>query len=131
MSKYLTENAWKTVAQKAKVLDPGLQKALKAYENVSDDKLEEKLKALAAVGTIVSSLQKKMTDSVDIAKKHKAKPDQVKNLEDVVKHLAEVKKAIDAKTTELNTAIKTAANAKAAAVAAKQPPMLDRLVAAA
>jgi hypothetical protein len=131
MSNYLSESGWKTVAKKAHILDPGLQKKLKAYENVIDDKLQEKLNALAEVGTVAKNLQNQMSDSVKSAKKYHAKPDQVKNLENVVKYLAEVNKAVDAKTTELKKAIKTAADAAAAAVAAKQPPMLDRLVAAA
>ena len=36
-AKLLTENGWKTVAQKAKIKDCGLQRALSAYETLDDD----------------------------------------------------------------------------------------------
>lgn len=59
MSKFLTEAAWKSVLQKQKggVKDPGLQKALAAYEKLKEDAYDERLKALKLIAKLASDLK--------------------------------------------------------------------------
>jgi len=54
--KILTENGWKAVAQKSKIKDNGLQRALAAYERIDDDEHEDRLKAIATVNQLAGSL---------------------------------------------------------------------------
>ena len=102
--KSLTENGWKAIALKFKVRDNGLQKALAVYEKLPEDKFDERLKAIAAVGLLADKLQKvkevaaikdvdKYLDSVIAAAK--AVPGEIKN----AKALAE-KKAAETKKLE-------------------------------
>jgi hypothetical protein len=93
-AKLLTENAWKTVAQKSKIKDCGLQRALSAYESVDEDKPAEKLKVLAVVVQVVGT-QKKAKDAAAV-------PDAVKYLTNVLavaqvqqRELAQTKVAAD------------------------------------
>ena len=56
--KSLTESGWKAVVQKFKLKDNGLQKALATYEKLLEEKLADRLKAIAAVTQLAGSLQK-------------------------------------------------------------------------
>jgi len=102
-AKLLTENAWKTVAQKSKIKDCGLQRALSAYESVDDDKPAEKLKVLAVVVQVVAT-QKKAKDAAAVP--------------EVVKYLTNVLAAAQVRQREL-AQTKVAAD-KAEAVAAQK-----------
>jgi hypothetical protein len=56
--KLLTESGWKGLALKFKVKDNGLLRALGNYEKIPDHKYAERLKAIASVSQLGSSLQK-------------------------------------------------------------------------
>lgn len=56
--KLLTENGWKSTAQKFKVKDTGLQRALAIYEKLPEDKYAERLKALAAVAQLATAMKR-------------------------------------------------------------------------
>src|SRR5207244_6298271 len=56
--KLLTENGWKPLAQKFKVKDNGLVRALSRYENIPDHKYAERLKAINSVSQLAGALQK-------------------------------------------------------------------------
>jgi hypothetical protein len=98
--KLLTENGWKTMVQKFKVKDNGLQKALSVYEKLADDKVEERLKAIAAVTQLANVLKK--------AKEVAPLPDAVKYLTNLLAAAQTVPgeinkaKALAAKTEALN-----------------------------
>ena len=103
-AKLLTENGWKAVAQKFKVKDNGLQKALAAYEGLEEDQFDERLKAVASVSQLAGNLKKvKEVAAIPDAVKYltnvlaaaQAAPGEIKN----AKALAE-KKAAEAKKQE-------------------------------
>src|SRR5215467_5677886 len=102
-AKLLTENGWKTVAQKSKIKDCGLQRALSAYERLDDDQHAEKLKAVAAV-IQVATAQKKAKDAATVP--------------DIAKYLTNLIAAAQAEQRELTQA--KAAAEKADAAAAKK-----------
>lgn len=64
------ESAWKKVAQKNKIKDPGLQKALATFEKLGDDKPKEKIKALddAKKAAMAMSKDKEIADNAEVAK---------------------------------------------------------------
>jgi len=57
--KLLTESGWKAMAQKWKVKDNGLQRALAAYERLDDNAHEERLKAIGSISQLAGALGKK------------------------------------------------------------------------
>lgn len=57
--KLLTESGWKALAQKWKVKDNGLQRALAGYERLDEDKHAERLKAIGLISQFAGALQKK------------------------------------------------------------------------
>ena len=99
--KLLTESGWKTVAQKSKVKDNGLQKALAAYENLEEDDYDARLKAIATVAQLAATLKKTK---------------DVTPLPDVAKYLTNVGASADAEkvalTKEKALAAKTAVQAQ-------------------
>src|SRR3954454_2529692 len=56
--KLLTEDRWKAVAQKFKVKDKELQKALCVYEFIDDEEYDDRLKELANLNRLASALKK-------------------------------------------------------------------------
>jgi hypothetical protein len=103
MDQKLTESGWKKIAADSKVKDNGLQKALAAYENLDEDKYDERLKGIATVCQLSTALKK-------------AK--EVAALKDVVKYLAGLTAAADAEKNEIAKA--KASAAKTAAIAQKK-----------
>ena len=101
--KILTENGWKTVVQKFKLKDNGLQKALAIFEKLPDEKAGEKLKAVAVISQSANALKK----DKDVAAAPAA-----------LKYVTDVAAAAQAQTAELNKAIALAE--KNAALAAKK-----------
>jgi hypothetical protein len=77
--KLLTEDRWKAVAQKYKVKDKDLQRALLVYETLDDEEYDDRLKELANLNRLASNLKK----SREIA----AQPEVVKYLADLVNTL--------------------------------------------
>lgn len=126
-SKYLTEGEWKATVQKFKVADNGLQRALATYEKLGEDKQDDRQKALTSVSGLAVKLKGILQDGIKTAKAEKAKPEVIKNLTAVIEHLDKVVGAAETEQMEIKAALKKAA----AATEASQPPMLDRLVAAA
>lgn len=102
----LTESGWKTTAQKFKVKDNGLQKALAAYENLDAKKYDERLKALDSINKLATDLKKVK---------------EVATLPEVVKYLTSVAAAAVAEKTQITKA--KASATKAAAGASKLPPL--------
>src|SRR6266699_2354330 len=56
--KFLTESGWKAISTKFKVKDNGLLRALWTYEKLSDDKFDERLKAIVQVAALAGSLRR-------------------------------------------------------------------------
>jgi hypothetical protein len=56
--KLLTEMGWKATAEKCKVKDNGLQRALSAYEKLDDDEHEDRLKGIASLKQLAGALKK-------------------------------------------------------------------------
>src|SRR4051812_16864336 len=56
--KLLTENGWKTTAQKSRTRDNGLQRALATYERLAKEKHEERLEALTNLSKLATNLRK-------------------------------------------------------------------------
>src|SRR5215471_8085763 len=127
MSNYLTESGLRTTLQKYKVADNGLQKALGNYEHIAEEKYDERRNALTSVTSLAHKLKDTLTAGLKTAKDHHAKPEVFKNLQAVIDYLAEIEKAADTARKQVDTAANKAAADKEAA----QPPMLDRLIAAA
>jgi len=75
-SKILTESGWKATAEKCKVKDNGLQRALSAYEKLDDDEHDDRLKAIASVSQLAGALKK--------VKEVTAVPEVVKYLTDLI-----------------------------------------------
>src|SRR6266404_4174121 len=57
--KVLTESGWKAVAQKWKIKDNGLQRALAAYEKLDEEAHAERLKAIGSINQLAGALEKK------------------------------------------------------------------------
>jgi peptidoglycan hydrolase-like protein with peptidoglycan-binding domain len=57
-SKSLSDSGWKSVAVKFKIKDNGLQRALAAYSKLDEEDHEQRLKAIASVNQLASSLQR-------------------------------------------------------------------------
>src|SRR6266404_2969102 len=55
----LTESGWKAMAQKWKVKDNGLQRALATYEKLDEKEHAERLKAIGSVSQFAGALGKK------------------------------------------------------------------------
>ena len=128
MSKLLTASEWKAIQKKFSVVaDNGLTKALTTYEQLANDKHQERLNALASVDSIGSKLKTVLLDGIKTAKANKAKPEVAKNLTAVIDQLTTLLEAAESEQKQ----IKDEAKKLAAATEAAQPPMLDRLVAAA
>src|SRR4051812_11448397 len=104
--KYLTESGWKTTTQKYKVTDNGLLKALATYEKLSDDRHQEKAKALEAIDTLVGKLETILQQGVKTAQSQKAKPEVIKNLTETIKYLGEIGKASAAAHKQQDSAAK-------------------------
>src|SRR5437867_4744930 len=96
--KLLTESGWKTTAQKFKVKDNGLQRALASYENLEDDQHDERLSKIGSVSQLAGSLKKDKAVAANPA---------------VVKYLADVLSAAEAKQQELAKAKLMAAKTEA------------------
>src|SRR5258708_7278139 len=58
VSKSLTESGWKTIVQKWKIKDNGLQRALAAYEDLDEEAYDNRLKAIASISQLASALKK-------------------------------------------------------------------------
>jgi hypothetical protein len=101
--KLMTENIWKGLAQKFKVKDNGLQKALAVYEKTDAAKHDERLKAVSAVTQLAGALKK--------AKDAAAVPT-------VVKYLTDMAREADSERVEIAKA--KALAEKNAALAAKK-----------
>ena len=56
--KILTENGWKAIAQKFKIKDNGLLKALATYGKLPEEKFDERLRAITTVTQMATNLQK-------------------------------------------------------------------------
>lgn len=109
-AKLLTEAGWKTVVQKFKVKDNGLQRALSTYERLADDKYEDRLKGAAAVSQLAANLKR--------AKEVVTLPLVVKYLTDVVTAAETDRRQItNAKALAEKTRVKAA---KAEAIATKK-----------
>ena len=97
----LSENGWKTIAQKFKVKDNGLQKALATYEKLPEDKHDERVKCLGSIGQLAATLKKTK---------------EVSALPDVVKYLTNLGPAVEGEKNEVTKAkagaLKTAAAAE-------------------
>jgi len=104
--KLLTEAPWRTIAQKFKVKDNGLQKALAAYEKLDAKKHDDRLKALDSIIKLANDLKK--------VKEVAALAEVVQCLTDIAA-AAVAEKAVVAK--------EKAAAATAAAAASKLPPL--------
>lgn len=101
--KALTEAGWKSIVQKLKVKDNGLQRALATYEKLAEDKFTERLKAIGSVTQLATNLQKDKA---------------VAAIKDADKYLDEVLSAAKGVPAEIKAA--QAEAAKAAATVAKQ-----------
>src|ERR1041384_7992997 len=128
-AKVLSEAAWKATAQKFKIKDAGLQKALFLYENINDNYADE-LKGLAGVIQAANTMKK--------AKDAAAAPAVVKYLTDMInaaqaqqrevtkaKALAEKADIAEAKAEALQAKAE-AMQAKADAEAAKREEQEQR-----
>jgi len=102
-TKLLTESNWKATAQKFKVKDNGLQKALAIYEKLDEAKFDDRLKAVGAVSQLAGALKKDKTVAV---------------MADVVKYLTSVAAAAESDRGEITKA--KASAEKNAALAAKK-----------
>src|SRR4051812_8083365 len=107
--KSLTEDRWKAVVQKYKVKNKELQRALCVYETIDEEEYEDRLKELANLNKLASTLKK----SKEIA----SQPEVVKYLTDLLNTLQVVFRDVSkAKATtekmEAMTEKKAAADAK-------------------
>lgn len=107
--KLLTEDRWKAVAQKYKVKDKDLQRALCVYETLDDEEYDDRLKELANLNRLASNLKK----SKEIA----AQPEVVKYLTDLLNTLQVVFRDV---TKAKATTEKMEATAKKNDAAAKE-----------
>src|ERR1044072_7134805 len=80
--KLLTEDRWKAVAQKFKVKDKDLQRALCVYELIDEDEYDDRLKELANLNRLATGLKK----NKEIA----SQPEVVKYLTDFLNTLQAV-----------------------------------------
>jgi len=87
-NKLLTEKAWKDLAQKLKVKDNGLQRALATYEKLDENRFADRMKAIVAVGQLAGNLKK--------AKEVAAIPEVAKYLTDVAAASETERKQIEA-----------------------------------
>lgn len=134
MGKLVTASEWKAVQKKFSVVaDNGLTKALASYEQLADDKHQEKLNALTSIDSIAVKLKATLLEGIKTAKAQKAKPEVVKNLTAVIEQLTALVGAVDTEQRQVKTAgAKAAADVKAAAGAkGAEKPIIDRLVEAA
>lgn len=128
MGKLVTASEWKAIQKKFSVVaDNGLVKALATYEQLAEDKHQERLNALTSINSIAGKLKVDLLEGIKTAKAQKAKPEVAKNLTAVIEHLTKLVEVAGVEQQQ----VKAAAKNLAADTEAAQPPMLDRLVAAA
>lgn len=126
-NQYLTEAAWKAAVQKYKIGDNGLLKALGAYERLSEERHDERLRALAAIKPLAGKLKTLLLEGLKTAKAQKAKPEVMKNLDAAIDHLSQTLHAVENAQKEIEVEKEQAV----AAIVAQQAPMIDRLTEAA
>src|SRR4051794_21931615 len=97
-TKSLTEAGWKTTVQKYKIKDNGLQKALANYENLNEEKYDERLKGIALISQLAGNLKKVK---------------EVAAVDDAVKYLANIISAADGAKSDISKAAAAAAKAEA------------------
>jgi peptidoglycan hydrolase-like protein with peptidoglycan-binding domain len=107
--KLLTEDRWKAVAQKFKVKDKELQKALCVYEFIDDEEYDDRLKELSNLNRLASGLKK----SKEIA----SQPEVVKYLTDFLNTVQTVVRDV---TKAKASSAKDAITQKKAEAAAKE-----------
>jgi hypothetical protein len=128
MGKLATASDWKAIQKKFSVVaDNGLSKALATYEQLAGDKHQERLNALESIDSIARKLKTVLLDGIKTAKANKAKPEVAKNLTAVIDQLTTLVETAEAEQKQIKDEVKKLA----AATEAAQPPILDRLVAAA
>ena len=107
--KLLTEDRWKAVAQKFKVKDKELQKALCVYEFIDEQEYDDRLKELANLNRLAAGLKK----SKDIV----SQPEVMKYLTDLLNTVQIVVRDV---TKAKATSAKDAVAQKKAEAATKQ-----------
>src|SRR5438105_1811521 len=121
--KHLTKKGWDDVAEKHKINETELKKALEEYEKLKEDEYGKRLTALDAIKTREAKLKDDFSTRIKEAKKYKAKPEVIKGLEDAVKYLSAVEEAADKERKEVEAKQQSADDAARAA----KPPTLERL----
>jgi hypothetical protein len=110
-NKALNDAAWRNLAQKNKIKDNGLQKALATYADLKEEDYEQRLKCVASISQLATNLKK--------VKEVAAIDDVVEYLEDVASAAADEKADVTKEATAAAKA-ETEAKKKADAAAKKE-----------